>query len=106
MSAELKQFPDLEWPRKGQILPADVETDRFNRDFQNVERGGRSEAEVDLRAWFGGSRRIAATEEVVGLGSYGKTLTVLTTEQFAEDQDDLDYDDAVAEKWIPRFRKK
>jgi len=28
--------------------------------------------------WLGGSRSVRATEQVVGLGSYGKTLIVLT----------------------------
>lgn len=33
---------------------------------------------IDLREWFGGTRSLSATEQVMGLGDYGKTVTVLT----------------------------
>ena len=46
----------------------------------------------------------ALTEEVVGLGGYGKTLTVLTAQE-AIDADELQEDEEMIESWKPRFRR-
>jgi hypothetical protein len=35
-------------------------------------------AEVDLRLWFGGCQALPGLEETIGLGRYGKTLTLLS----------------------------
>ena len=102
MSTSLQDFEDLEWPWKGQPLPGAVETDRFNRDPENVLRAERAVAETDLRDWFGGRRSLEATEEVLGLGRYGKTLTVITSSAFADDEEE---DDDLDESWTPRFRR-
>ncbi|MCY3753480.1 MAG: ImmA/IrrE family metallo-endopeptidase, partial [Alphaproteobacteria bacterium] len=72
MSKSIQDFDGLEWLRKGQPLPAGVETDLFNRDPDNILRARRSHAETDLRDWFGGPRSMPGTEETIGLGRYGK----------------------------------
>ena len=81
MSRSLHDFRDLEWLRNGQPLPADVETDLFNRNPDNILRAQRSHANIDLRDWFGGPRSLPGTEETIGLGGYGKTLTILFVER-------------------------
>ena len=58
--------------------------------------------------WLGGTRSARVTEEVVGLGSYGKTLTVLSSEVIGQELPELDdesEDDDLRERWTPRFRK-
>ena len=48
------------------------------------------------------------TEEVAGLGRYGKTLTVLSSEVIGQELPDLDdegEDNDLRERWTPRFRK-
>jgi hypothetical protein len=47
------------------------------------------------------------TEEVVGLGRYGKTLTVLSSRKIGHEGygDDGDDEDDLLESWTPRFRK-
>jgi hypothetical protein len=45
---------------------------------------------------------VEATEEVLGLGRYGKTLTVITSSAFA---DDVEEDEDLEESWTPRFRR-
>ena len=42
------------------------------------------------------------SEEMVGLGSYGKTLTVLSPRE-SSDEDDEEDDEALEESWTPRF---
>ena len=101
MSGPLQEFDRLEWPRKGQSLPAGTETDRFNADSQNVRSAKRVDGEAELRDWFGGPRSILGTEEVVGLGRYGKTLTILSSDVFADDGDE---DEDLEGRWEARFR--
>lgn len=105
MSKTLQDFEDLTWPRKGEPLRGDAETNRFNGDPANVRLARRAETETDLRDWFGGRRSIPATEEILGLGSYGRTLTILSSEIFADDED-VEDDDALEESWTLRHRRR
>lgn len=90
-SEELKEIKDLRWPKKATRLPRGTLTDNFNSSPERVTRGGKDEAEVDLLDWFGGRRSYMFCEQVIGLGEYGKTLTVLSCEdietQESEDED-------------------
>ena len=47
-------------------------------------------------------------EEVVGLGRYGKTLTILSSTRIGREDDDIDDDEddnQIADRWTPRFRR-
>ena len=57
MSKALQDFDGLEWPRKGQPLPAGTRTDLFNTDPENVGLARRANGEAELREWLGGRRR-------------------------------------------------
>lgn len=102
MSKPLQDFDGLEWPCKGQPLPGGTKTDLFNADADNVRLARRADGETELRDWFGGRRSIPGTEEVLGLGSYGKTLTILSSDVFADDEEE---DEDLEERWNPRFRR-
>lgn len=102
MSGPLQDFDGLEWPRKGQSLPAGTETDRFNDDPQKIRTALRADGEAELRDWFGGPRSIPGTEEIIGLGRYGKTLTILSSEVFADDEDE---EEDLEERWEAHFRR-
>ena len=78
MSRALEDFPNLDWIRKGTPLAADTVTFRFNTNTENVRNAARDEGTSALQDWLGGPPRQIVVEEVIGLGSYGKTLTVLT----------------------------
>jgi hypothetical protein len=104
MSKAMQEFDGLNWPRKGELLPDDVATERFVRDAHNIAEARRHQADVDLRKWFGGPRKIEILEEIQGLGAYGKTLTVITSEIFADD--DADDDESIEEHWTPRFHRR
>ena len=60
------------------------------------------EGDTDLQTWFGGSRSIELREDVIGLGRYGKTLTVLHDIELPDEQDD-EYDETVTEPWTERY---
>lgn len=102
LSAPLKDFDNLTWPSKGQPLPAGVETERFNNAVANIAKGRRASSEADLQDWFGGDRSIPGKEEIIGLGAYGKTLTILSSEIFADEEDE---ETALEDSWDIRFRR-
>ncbi len=102
LSETLKEFPNFTWLKKGDILPGNSETRRFNESLENITNSLCIECETDLAEWFECDYPIEAVEEVFGLGSYGKTLTVLSTQLSIEDIED---DREMTDKWTPRFRR-
>jgi hypothetical protein len=103
MSDALRDFDDIDWIRKRQALPRTSATFAFNQDSSKVQRADRVEDESDLQLCFGGPRSIELREDVIGLGSYGKTLTVL---HGIEPSDEAEEDDeALIESWTPRLRR-
>ena len=105
MSRALEDFPNLDWIRKGTPLAADTVTFRFNANTKNVRNAARDKGTSALQDWLGGPHRQTVVEEVIGLGSYGKTLTVLTGMEPPDEVEDEDDDDELEEAWTPRFRR-
>ena len=90
--------------RKGNPLPRSL-TSTLNADSDRVLDGDRDCGQTDMADWFGG-RSLALDEEVLGLGRYGYTLTVLSSEALCTDPDDEQEDDedsTLVDKWTPRF---
>lgn len=104
MSKPLKELPDLDWLRKSEPIPQSSATFAFNSDLAKVHGAQRDVGSGDLRDWFGGPRSIEVTEDVVGLGPYGKTLTVLYGFQAPDEEEEAE-DEALVESWTPRFRR-
>jgi Zn-dependent peptidase ImmA (M78 family) len=92
MSDALKDFQGIDWIRKGQALPQSSPTFLFNRDPQRIARAERADGTSDIQDWFGGNRSIEICEDVIGLGSYGKTLTVLYGFQLPDEDEDEEDD--------------
>jgi hypothetical protein len=108
MSDGLKQAKGLTFLRKGIGVPPGTVTAQFNTGPENVRTGQRDDGERRLSDWMGGDHSYRITEEVVGLGQYGRTLTILTCKSLSMRSElDLDDDDeeALIESWTPRFRK-
>jgi hypothetical protein len=102
-SGPFKNLGKLAFLRKGVPLPVGA-TRSFNADAANVLRAERAVGETDLVTWFDGPSRITLDEEIIGLGKYGYTLTVLSSEALPEDPADGDDEDAELERsWTPRF---
>jgi len=79
MSKPLKECPDVTWIRKGTGLPGKSATAAFNLGAANVVAGRRAMGTTTFADWFDGDDT-ELTEEVVGLGEYGRTLTVLSAD--------------------------
>lgn len=106
LTDSFKALGKLTWLRKGSPLPATA-TKMFNADPTNVLRAKQVHAETDLATWFDGSARIALDEEVIGLGRYGFSLTILSSEALPEDPDQEEDEEAeLIEQWTPRFAYK
>src|SRR5580698_5317017 len=105
MSDTLKEVKGLNWIRKGEGLSKGTATLAFNQDSDRVRRGDRTEDTSDLQDWFGGDRRVQITEEVIGLGNYGKTLTVLTALDVEEKLEEIEEEENLNDSWAPRFRR-
>ena len=104
MSNALKEVKGLEWIRKGDRLTRNTATFAFNRNPERVLRADRLEETGDLQDWFGGDCSLSVTEQVVGLGNYGKTLTVLTGLDIEEQLEEFEEDEDLTESWQPKFR--
>ncbi len=102
MSDELKEIGQLDWPKKGQAVPRDTVTYSFNKKKENIKSGENEAGNSSFMNWFGGNRDFDIEEEVIGLGSYGKTLTILTVTEDLEELEEL-YE--LEESWTPRFKR-
>lgn len=102
MSDELKTLEDIDWLRKRESVPRGTATLAFNQDDANVKRCARTDGTSSLQDWFGGPYDIEVTEDVIGLGSYGKTLTVLY-DIALPDEEEREQENSMRESWKPRF---
>lgn len=102
-SQSFKNLGMLTFLRKGAPLPLGA-TRKFNANAANILRAERAVDETDLATWFDGSNKVTLDEEIIGLGKYGYTLTVLTSESLPENPlDDEDEDSELERSWTPRF---
>ena len=104
MSDTLREHDGIEWIKKGTLLPQTSATKRLNGDASKVEANERADAASEIRDWFGGSLEAEVVEEAIGLGPYGKTLTVLSIEDLP-DAEELEDEEELEESWTPRFRR-
>lgn len=104
MSEGFKKLGRLRFLRKGDGLPHTGTRD-FNAVEDNIRLGRTVCSQSTLAEWFGGPTGITLDEEVIGLGSYGYTLTVLSSEALADDpEEDENEEQNLVRSWTPRFR--
>jgi hypothetical protein len=108
LSEAMKSLPQLSWLKKGSAVPMRTATARLSGVAERVIKGDRATNEIDVMDWLGGTRSAVVTEEVVGLGRYGKTLTILSSSRIGHEEDGLgddEDDEEIAERWTPRFHR-
>jgi Zn-dependent peptidase ImmA (M78 family) len=93
----------------GKPVPSGTLTAELNGDQGRVADADRAERPVDLSDWFGLGEGVQGVEEVIGLGGYGRTLTVihcnLKTDDDFDPEEEADSEEYLAERWTPRFRR-
>ncbi|WP_119681860.1 ImmA/IrrE family metallo-endopeptidase [Indioceanicola profundi] len=108
LSEAMKSLPKRDWLRKGSPLPAGTATSRLAGELARVLACDRIADDIDVRDWLGGIRSVAVSEESVGLGHYGKILTILVAPELGsggEMDDDDEEESELIESWTPRFRR-
>lgn len=83
--------------KKGMAVPKNSLTYTFNQHSSNIKLAQRGNGDTDLINWFQTDREVSATEEIVGLGAYGKTLTIITVNCIDPDEEDDEWEE-------PKFR--
>jgi Zn-dependent peptidase ImmA (M78 family) len=108
LSLAMQELPQRAWVRKGSQIPIGSSAAALAANRHKVLAGERIADTVDIRDWLGGPTVAEATEDSVGLGSYGKMLTVLTLPianiQDEREDDDDETDEEVQNRWTPKFR--
>ena len=90
---------------KRSFLPKESATNRFNRDLARIQRAEKVEDSCSLRDWFERAPDVEFQEDVVGLGHYGKTLTVLFTNEALEEEEQEDDDEETDNLPSSRWRR-
>ncbi len=99
LSQALRELDGVYPLRRHDALPGTSATARFQRNPLNVADASRVEGSSLLSEWLDGAPQVEMKEDVIGLGHYGKTLTVLFTEEPVEaDPDDEDAFDRFARR--------
>lgn len=88
MSEAIRECRGIQWIRKGDLVPSETDTFDFNSDKNNVVTGNSVEGLTNLSYWLSGAPEMEMKEDVIGLGDYGKTLTVLFTDEAINGDDD------------------
>lgn len=107
-SESFRQIHGIDWLRRGNSLPKGVPSARFASDDTWLNACLASEEGSYLCDWFSSAPRIDVEEDIVGLGSYQRLLTILITDCETEDdeEDEVANDDYI-DRWKEgRFRSK
>lgn len=107
LSESFKSLDFKGYLRKGATLP-NTATRSFNASMTNVQSSHQVCAQTSLSDWFDTRSNVPLDEEIIGLGSYGFTLTVLSSNDLPDDpyEEDYDEEEILIESWTPRFSYK
>jgi Zn-dependent peptidase ImmA (M78 family) len=109
MFSEAMKEAKVRWLKPGTPVPGGTVTEEFGRDKANIAQGRSASGEIGLGDWFESPKSHKVSEEVVGLGSYGKALTIVRSARLTDQaeglDDDEDDDEAVEERWAIKFHK-
>jgi len=93
---------EIGWPsplKRGTRVSKNSATDRLANDANSVVQATEDSDSGSASDWFfGAEAKTSLIEEAVGLGSYGKVLTLLTLEELDEDDQESEWEE-------PRFRR-
>lgn len=99
-STSFKELEGLNWLRRRDSLPPNVPSARFCTRFDWIGACEVAEEGSRLAQWFPGIADRDVEEDIVGLGTYERLLTILVTEQTdSEENDDADGDDDYIDRW-------
>jgi uncharacterized protein DUF955 len=99
-STSFKQISGIDWLRKRDSLPPDVPSREFANDLDWIRTCEAACERRRLCAWFPDADDREVEEDIVGLGSYERLLTVLLTEETEQAEGDgEETEDDYIERW-------
>ena len=98
-SEAFKGLPGIDWLSRGDRLPQRSPTYSFVKNLEWVRECGVEEAGSTLSTWFSSAPNLEIEEDIVGLGGYGRLMTVLITESNEEEDDEGSEDDDWIDRW-------
>lgn len=102
-SDSFRQIPGIDWLRKSEEIPQDTLSSEKANSVEWIELANSESDDVDLSLWFPDlGNRILARECVIGLGDYGRLLTLLVAEydpNSLEDDDESDDESDYIDRW-------
>jgi len=87
MSDAMRENYHLTWPKRGAGIPANSVTAKLNSNETNVRTSQRRAGEASLANWFHAEHDCRFNEEAIGLGEYGRTLTILWGDSVPDQND-------------------
>jgi hypothetical protein len=104
MSKRFRDLRGLAWIKRGVPIPRRTATCRFVGDPRRILDADQDESTVSLQEWFDDGPDIQLVEQVIGLGSYGKVLTVLTADE-SVDEEESEEEEELVRSWTPSFSR-
>lgn len=98
-SDPFRQIPGIQWLRRGERLPAAVPSNEYALRNSWIAECAVVEEGSLLNSWFPSAPKIEVEEDIVGLGSYGRLLSVLITSWDTEEDEDDDLEDNYIDRW-------
>jgi len=103
-SESFRQLQGINWLRKREQIPENVPTYALSSDTEWIRCSNVALEGSLLNQWFPDANEQEVEEDVVGLGSYDRTLTVLITEPDPEEEDDEDNEER-GDGYIERMKE-
>ncbi|MBC2592862.1 ImmA/IrrE family metallo-endopeptidase [Ruficoccus amylovorans] len=97
-----RQIPGIDWLRKKEDVPPDTLSYEKSCDSDWIETAQSESGRIDLVEWFPDVSGVYASEDVVGLGRYGRLLTLLVADYDPDDPEDDD-DPSSGSEYIDRW---
>jgi len=92
MSARMLELKPGRWPRKGDLLPSGTGAAYLHTLPKRISDNERIDRETLAADWFRSLKDVELFEETIGMGNYGRTLTIITTVDALRDDNDGDDD--------------
>jgi hypothetical protein len=107
-SDSFKQIPGLDWLRKRDSIPPTVPSARYSSNREWIKKCLIDEEGSKLNEWFPNAPDLEISEDIVGLGSYGRLLTILFSDSVPDDEleEEHEEDDYIKRMKEGRFRGK
>ncbi len=106
-SEAFRQVPGIEWFKRGDRLPSKTPSAALSVDHEWIRACGIREEGANLSDWFSGAPNLEVEEDAVGLGNYGRLMTVLITDWSEDEQENEEDEDNWIERWEEgRFRSR